>query len=163
MWARRAGALLVSIVGACSNDLASSPGDAGPGPTVLSVYISDETGAYMPGKVFLYDAQGTELHFGGIDYNDQTQDLGVCDLGPGATATWEGILLRDGTADLRIGENSAGCAQSPPIPFGSYHVKVMRGIVYEPYEADVVLEPNRGRIVVQATLPLSFDRGPSLA
>ncbi|HJZ84119.1 MAG TPA: CehA/McbA family metallohydrolase [Polyangia bacterium] len=149
--------------------LALSCGDATPevppATTSLVVHVTDGPGgAPLPAKLLLYGSAGL-IRIGKLDFtfNGQEffQDRGFCELADGAVGTWFGIALVRGDAELPVG--SGGCAPGPAIPYGHYRARVLRGAEFEPFEADLDLSAQRGRVVLDAPLVRAFDTESALA
>jgi hypothetical protein len=151
-----------------------------PGSTILHVQVHDvATGKPLPAKIFLRQADtGQQLHFG--DFADKPLCEGMAagtlrEVGSGgALATWNGIALWNGDAELPVGapwqvpgngcSGDAGVPAHPEsIPFGRYLVTAARGLEYEMATASVDLGPGRGEVLIDLPLARTVDTRGYLA
>src|SRR5439155_5949245 len=80
----------------------------------------------------------------------------ACVVAPGVVASWDGIILASGAADVPIG---AACG----IPYGRYHVWAWRGVEFERWEDDVDLSAERGRVELAIKLERAWQPHGTLA
>jgi hypothetical protein len=153
-------------------DDAGAPGDAGAPPdappdgevgepTVLVVTITDGSGGPpLPARLMLYDEHGVPLRIGRLD-GDPVQDLGYCEVAPGAIGTWTGIALAHGTAEIPVGVTI--CDGRPAVPHGRYRARAFRDTQHEMFETWLDLRMGRGRVRLEAPLARAFDHAGWLA
>lgn len=141
------------------------PGDGGgpegaTGLTWLHLTVVDTaTGLRVPAKVSMWDVAGAPVHFG--DFIDGpfcdatsggTMGSSIAEIAPGAMATWSGIALWRGEATIPIGGEWTvpGACGRPDhlqkIPFGTYTLRVSRGLEYEITTLVIDLPENAGRV-----------------
>ncbi len=111
--------------------------------TTFAVRVTDR-GAPVAARVLLLDAQGAPLHMGNLDLYGKRQGAAACAIAPGVVASWDGLILGLGTAEIPVGADR--CVPSPAIPHGRYKVVAWRGIEYERFEGEVDLSAGRGRV-----------------
>jgi hypothetical protein len=128
---------------------------------VLVVTVTDGSGGpTMPARLMLYSDTGEPLRIGTLDV-DPSQDLGYCEVAPGAIGTWTGIALAYGSAEIPIGV--ATCDGRPAVPYGQYRARAFRDIQHEMFEAWVDLRAGSGRVVLEAPLARVFSLDDWLA
>jgi hypothetical protein len=139
---------------------AAGPADAPPDgdveePTLLVVTVTDGSGGPpMPARLMLYDEDGVPLRIGRLDL-DPLQDLGYCDLAPGAIGTWTGIALAYGSAEIPVGVGT--CDGRPAVPHGRYRARAFRDTQHEVFETWLDLRAGRGRVRLEAPLARAFS------
>lgn len=125
--------------------------------TTLALRVTDH-GHPVGARVLLFDAEWQPLHFGQLDLYSQQQGAAACELAPSVIASWDGIILADGTGEVPVGHMS--CA---PIPYGRYHVWAWRGVEYDIWQGDVDLSANRGKVELDIPLERAWTPQGTLA
>ncbi len=141
----------------CLAALAACDRDPAPATTVLALRVTAD-GTPTAARVQLFDQSkgGTEpLHAGSIDLFGARQGATACVIAPGVTATWNGIVLAAGTAELPVGADR--CEPSPAIPYGRYRVVAWKGIEHERWEGTVDLSAGRGRVELAIVLERAWQ------
>jgi hypothetical protein len=141
--------------------------DGGRAPTRLLIRIVDSnTRKRLPGMVSLWNLDtGKMLTFGIRVTDDGTPSMGATtrEVGSGgALATWHGLGIWRGEADVLIGvdwpvEVAGKAIGKERIPFGRYRLVAARGPEYELSEARVELGPDQGPITVELPLARTVD------
>src|SRR4029078_7739984 len=104
--------------------------------TRLLLRVTDH-GARVAARVLLLDASGAPLHMGNLDLYGQRQGGAACVIAPDVVASWDGLILGRGVAEVPVGLDR--CVPSPAIPYGRYRYVAWRGIEYERAEGEVDL------------------------
>lgn len=146
--------LVLACASACGKRGKSKPKpDAKPAPKVsTTAFVPRVTANGKPvgARVLLIDAKGEPLHMGNLDVYGKRQGGAACAISPEVIASYDGIILARGTAEIPVGADK--CVPSPAIPYGTYKVWAWRGIEYELWEGEVDLSADRGR--VELAIPL---------
>jgi hypothetical protein len=98
---------------------------------------------------------------GNLDLYGQRQGGAACPIVPGVVASWDGLILGYGTADVPVGADR--CMPSPAIPYGRYKVVAWRGIEYQRFEGEVDLSAGRGRVELEIALERAWTPAGTLA
>ncbi len=128
--------------------------------TTLSVEITDGT-EHVGARVLLFDASGEPLHMGNIDLYGARQGAAACAIVTGVVASWDGLIIGSGRADIPVGIDA--CVPSPAIPYGRYKVWAWRGVEYERWEGEVDLSAGRGRVELKISLERAWTPVGTLA
>jgi hypothetical protein len=128
--------------------------------TTLVIHVTD-AGHAVGARVLLFDDKNQPVHVGTIDLFGRRQGAGACVIAPGVLASWDGLVLGYGTAEVPIGVDA--CVPSPAIKYGRYHVWAWRGVEFEKWEGDIDLSPNRGRVQLDIALERAWTPHGTLA
>jgi hypothetical protein len=132
------------------------------GSTTTLVIRVTHRGVPVGARVLLLDPQREPLRMGKIDLYGARQGRAACRLAAGAIGSWNGIILANGTAEIPVGARD-GCDPSPAIPYGSYTVKVWRGIEFEPWGGAIDLRAGRGLVSLDVELTRRWTPHGTLA
>jgi hypothetical protein len=128
--------------------------------TRLALRVTDHD-APVAARVLLIDAGGVPLHMGNLDLYGQRQGGAACAIAPDVVASWDGLILGRGLADVPVGVDR--CVPSPAIPYGRYRYVAWRGIEYERAEGEVDLSAGRGRVFLTIALDRAWTPHGTLA
>jgi hypothetical protein len=128
--------------------------------TTLALRVTDR-GAPVAARVLLLGAAGAPLHMGNLDLYGQRQGGAACPIAPGVVASWDGLILGRGVAEVPVGADR--CVPSPAIPYGRYRFVAWRGIEYERAEGEVDLSAGRGRVELAIALDRAWTPHGTLA
>ena len=112
-------------------------------------------------RVLLFDATGAAVHVGNLDLYGRRQAASACEIAPSVIASWDGLILADGIAEVPIGGDA--CTPSPAIPYGHYKVWAWRGIEHERWEGEVDLSADRGKVALAIPLERAWTPHGTLA
>ena len=131
--------------------------------TTLALRVTDR-GAPVAARVLLLGAAGAAgapLHMGNLDLYGQRQGGAACPIAPGVVASWDGLILGRGVAEVPVGADR--CVPSPAIPYGRYRFVAWRGVEYERAEGEVDLSAGRGRVELAIALDRAWTPHGTLA
>jgi len=135
-------------------------GDARSSTTTLVLRIT-ASGAPAGARVLLFDRAGAAVHAGNLDLYGKRQGASACAIAPGTIASWDGLIVADGAAEVPIGADA--CTPSPAIPYGRYKVWAWRGIEFERWEGEVDLSADRGKVELAIPLERAWTPHGTLA
>ncbi|CAN5917044.1 hypothetical protein BH11MYX2_BH11MYX2_23910 [soil metagenome] len=144
---RRLALALAVTLAACSG---KSGGKHGPSTTTFVPHVTED-GQAVGARVLLIGSDGVPLHVGTLDVYGKRQGHTACQIAPDALASWDGLILAHGTADIPVGDDT--CAPSIAVPYGTYTVWAWRGIEYDLWKGTVDLSAGKGK--VELTIPLT--------
>jgi len=130
-----------------------------PVTTTFVVHITDR-GTPVGARVLLF-AGDQPVHMGRLDVYEMRQGAAACPIAPGVVASWDGLIVATGDAEIPVGSDN--CTPWPAIPFGRYHVWAWRGVEFERWEGDVDLRDHRGRVVLDIPLERAWTPHGALA
>ncbi|HEY4242792.1 MAG TPA: CehA/McbA family metallohydrolase [Kofleriaceae bacterium] len=150
----RAAAALAALACGCG-DHPAPPRPAADAPAQAPGLVLRVTADGVPAaaRVLLVDAHGDPLRFGTIDLFGQRQGPAACRVTADVTATWDGIIVGKGSAELPVGPRGDDTCKPPAVPPGHYHVVAWRGLEFERWERDVDL-----RAGVRTELDIALER-----
>ena len=117
-------------------------------------------GVPVGARVLLVGKTGA-LHVGNLDLYGRRQATSACTIAPGVVASWDGLILAYGLAEVPIGRDT--CSPSPAIPYGHYKVWAWRGVEFERWEGEVDLPANRGKVELAIPLERAWTPHGTLA
>ena len=148
----RAAIVTLVAVASCHGGDKDEPPRTKPMPHIPTTYLVlrvTDGGKPVAARVLLVGEKGEPLHMGNLDVYGRRQGGAACAIAPGVIASWDGLILGYGAAEVPVGADS--CRPSPAIPYGRYHVWAWRGLspVADDPPASVLLttmrEPRYGR------------------
>ncbi|HEY4175798.1 MAG TPA: CehA/McbA family metallohydrolase [Kofleriaceae bacterium] len=118
--------------------------------TTFVPHVTDN-GQAVAARVLLIGSDGVPLHVGTLDVYGKRQGQTACQIAPDAIASWDGLILAHGTADIPVGADK--CAPTVAVPYGTYTVWAWRGIEYDLWKGTVDLSAGKGK--VELAIPLT--------
>ena len=128
--------------------------------TTLALQVT-ANGVPVGARVLLFDHTGAAVHVGNLDLYGRRQGASACEIAPGVVASWDGLILGYGRAEVPIGHDA--CTPSPAIPYGRYKVWAWRGIEFERWEGEVDLSADRGKVELAIPLERAWTPHGALA
>jgi hypothetical protein len=135
------------MLAACSG---KHGGKRGPSTTTFVPHVTDQGNA-VGARVLLIGKEGVPLRVGTLDVYGKRQGQTACQIAPDAIASWDGLILAHGTAEVPVGDDK--CAPTVAIPYGTYTVWAWRGIEYDLWTGTVDLSAGKGK--VELAIPLT--------
>ena len=145
------------VLAACGHREAPPPRES---TTTLVVHVTAD-GKPAGARVLLFDQRGAPVHVGNLDLYGRRQGATACQLAPSVVASWDGLILGEGQAEVPIGADR--CVPSPAIPYGRYKVWAWRGIEFERWEGEVDLSAGRGKVALEIPLERAWTPHGTLA
>lgn len=142
------------VLAACSSQ---KPTDSS---TTLVVHITAD-GKPVAARVLLFDKSGVAIHAGNLDLYGRRQGATACPIAPNVVASWDGLIVGDGAAEIPVGRDP--CTPSPAIPYGTYKVWAWRGVEFERFEGTVDLSEGKGKVALDIPLERAWTPHGTLA